>query len=47
MNDKKKNKKYVIPEAEILDFANDDIITLSNYGKLRWWGEEDDNHEDF
>ena len=27
MDDKK--KKYVIPEAEIVDFVNDDIITKS------------------
>lgn len=41
MDDKKK-KKYVIPEAEILDFANDDIITLSGaetaeWGEGEWW----------
>lgn len=27
MNDKK--KKFIIPEADIVDFANADIITLS------------------
>lgn len=27
--DDKKNKKYEMPEAEIVDFAGDDIITLS------------------
>ena len=35
MDDKKK-KKYVIPEAEILDFANDDIITLSGDETAEW-----------
>ena len=35
MDDKKK-KKYVIPEAEILDFANDDIITLSGDDTAEW-----------
>lgn len=35
MDDKKK-KKYVIPEAEILDFANDDIITLSGDDEASW-----------
>ena len=27
MDDKK--KKFIMPEAELVDFANDDIITLS------------------
>lgn len=27
--DDKKNKKYEMPEAEIVDFKNNDIITLS------------------
>ena len=27
--DDKKNKKYSMPEAEIVDFENNDIITLS------------------
>ena len=35
MNDKKK-KKYVIPEAEIVSLANEDIITLSNNGTAGW-----------
>ena len=35
MDDKKK-KRYVIPEAEILDFANDDIITLSSGDTATW-----------
>lgn len=37
MDDKKK-KKYVIPEAEVLDFANDDIITLSGEDTATWGG---------
>ena len=40
MDDKKK-KKYVIPEAEILDFANDDIITLSTGTDTAEWGSGD------
>lgn len=35
MDDKKK-KKYVVPEAEVLDFANDDIIALSNDDTATW-----------
>ena len=47
MNDKK--NKYVIPEAEIICFNNEDIITLSG-GVQRamtngLWDEEDDNTE--
>ena len=34
--DDSKEKKYVIPEAEILNFANEDIITLSNNGTAGW-----------
>ena len=41
MDDKKK-KKYVIPEAEIVDFVNEDILTTS--GNALWWG-GDDNQE--
>lgn len=43
MNDKK--KRYVIPEAELVDFANDDIITLSatNANNADWV--DDDNTE--
>ena len=41
MDDKKK-KKYVIPEAEIVDFADEDIIT----GSAEWWGQgNNDNQE--
>lgn len=41
MDDKKK-KKYVIPEAEVIDFVQDDIITES--GNANWWG-GDNNQE--
>ena len=41
MDDKK--KKYTKPEAEIIDFANEDIITVSN--NANWVG--DDNTEDW
>ena len=37
MDDKKK-KKYVIPEAEVVNFADDDIITLSS-GDTASWGD--------
>ena len=43
MNDKK--KKYLKPEADITEFASEDIITLSGVGKLYWGGEE--NYEDW
>ena len=45
MDDKK--KKYLIPEAEVVDFKNDDIITLSarNANNINWI--EDDNTEDW
>jgi|GEM_PF-3195928 hypothetical protein len=39
MNEK---KKYVIPEAEVLAFGNDDIITLSEAGDLAGYLEEGD-----
>ena len=41
MDDKK--KKYVKPEGDIVDFANEDIITESNH--IDWIG--DDNTEDW
>ena len=47
MNDKKKNKKYVIPEAEVVEFANDDIITLSGFADTLFWGGEDDTEKPF
>lgn len=39
MDDKKK-KKFIIPEAEIIEITNDDIITESG----EWWI-TDDNQE--
>ena len=40
MDDKKKKKKFIIPEAEIIEFKNDDIITLSTGETANWEGEE-------
>ena len=45
MNEKKKKKEYVKPEANILEFASEDIITLSGVSAL-YWG-NDDNTENF
>lgn len=42
MNDKKKKKEFVIPEAEIVDFTNEDIITSSNE-----WGDAGGNNAEF
>ena len=40
--DDKKNKKYVIPEAEVVEYVDEDIITVSRTGDtLAWGGEED------
>ena len=40
MDDKK--KKYVIPEAEIVDFSCEDIITASLVGRgTAGWGDDD------
>ena len=36
-------KKFIVPEAEIVDFTNDDIITAS--GAVDW--RLDDNWEDW
>ena len=36
MDDKK--KKFIAPEADVLDFANDDIITLSA-GETAGWND--------
>lgn len=45
MEDKKK-KRFAIPEAEIVDFVNEDIITES--GKAEWWQDAgEDNVEDW
>ena len=35
MNDKKK-KQYVIPEAEVVDFEDEDIVTTSDNGRGEW-----------
>ncbi len=32
-------KKFVPPMAEVVDFTNDDIITVSQNGTLAWGGE--------
>lgn len=37
----KKKKIFPIPEAEIVDFANEDILTTS--GRAQWW--EDDSED--
>lgn len=44
MNDKKK-KKFIIPDAEVVDFENQDIITLSNGGEAGADWTKDDNGE--
>ena len=44
MDDK---KKYVIPEAEILSFSDNDILTVSGVGEGTDDWEKDDNWEDF
>lgn len=41
MNDKKKKKEFVIPEAEIVDFASEDIILTSG----EWADGGNDNRE--
>ena len=41
----KKKKEYVNPEADVLEFTSEDIITLSGNATL-WWS-QDDNQEDF
>lgn len=33
MDNKKKKKEYVVPEAEVTEFSGDDIITLSNHAE--------------
>lgn len=41
MNDKK--KKYVLPEADVVDFTNEDIITesLTAYDEYNGWGDSE------
>lgn len=40
MDDKK--KKFVVPEVEVINFENDDIITLSNGTDGDWWLSDSD-----
>ena len=40
MDDKKKNKEYVKPEADLVEFADEDIITVSVGTEAGWGGEE-------
>ena len=42
----KEKKKFIIPEAELVDFTNHDIITLSSADQGAYWG-DDDNCEDW
>ena len=39
-----KKKKFIIPKADLLDFAKEDIITMSGEDTL-WWGEEENTEE--
>lgn len=41
-----KKKKFIAPEANMLDFANDDILTTSGDGG-EWWMGGGDNAEPF
>jgi len=43
MDDKKK-KKYLIPEALIISFSGEDIVTTSDVND-EWWAGEGDNTE--
>lgn len=36
------DKKFIIPLAEVVDFACDDIITLSGRGSLSNFGDDPD-----
>ena len=38
------NKKFIAPTMELVDFVNDDIITLSSVEKNGVW-KDDDNSE--
>lgn len=42
---KRKRKKYIIPEAEIIEFTEKDIVSLSGLATTLYWG-DDDNTED-
>lgn len=39
MDDKKNKKKFIVPEAETIDFINEDIITtsLTESGEAAGW----------
>ena len=43
MDDKK--KRFVIPEAELVNFTNNDIITLSGDVQGAYWGDDDNGEE--
>jgi len=45
MEEKKNKKKFVNPDMEIIEFTNEDIITLSGQQTLFWGG--GDNEETF
>ena len=45
MDDKKK-RKYLIPEALIVNFSGEDIITAST-AEDEWWYGEGDNAEEW
>ena len=41
MNDEKEKKYFIVPNAEVVIFINDDIITLSGETTL-YWGSGDE-----
>ena len=43
MDDKK--KKFVIPDAEVVDFAMEDIITYSSGTQRALWVDDDNGEE--
>ena len=42
-----KKKKFIVPEAELIDFTNDDIITTSVGTDQLQWGDGGANTDDF
>ena len=48
MDDKKK-KQFVAPEAEIIDFSEEDIITMSSGNDMlrNWWEDPEGDGENF
>lgn len=43
-----KKKIFTVPEAEIIDFCDNDIITISTGEEnANWWDGNGDNNEDF